>query len=198
MKVAFKHVLLFSLLSLLFCGRAIAEFEQGNSQKIISAPDKDGIKVIDGSGTENLLLHERKGGSRVSVSTVAVFTLAMAAATGLGAVPFFFVELDPQWAGICNGMASGVMLSASFDLIQEGQEHGAGNWVVIGILAGGIFIWLCKKVMDPIFLLLYYFILALKILPCKFGCCFLGILYFCRMLMWRSLKLSCFFFFLLI
>ncbi|OMP09227.1 Zinc/iron permease [Corchorus olitorius] len=71
----------------------------------------------------------------------------MAAATGLGAVPFFFVELDPQWAGICNGMAAGVMLAASFDLIQEGQEHGAGSWVVIGIVAGGFFILLCKKLM---------------------------------------------------
>ncbi|XP_022761367.1 putative zinc transporter At3g08650 isoform X3 [Durio zibethinus] len=86
--------------------------------------------------------------NRVSVSTVALFTLAMAAATGLGAVPFFFVELDPQWAGICNGMAAGVMLAASFDLIQEGQEHGAGTWVVIGILAGGIFILLCKKFLE--------------------------------------------------
>ncbi|KAG6595540.1 putative zinc transporter, partial [Cucurbita argyrosperma subsp. sororia] len=157
MAVGYKQVLLFSLLFLLFCGLAIAEFEHGNSQKIISAPDRNvGMKVIDGSGTENVfgfedakyLLHERKEGSRVSVSTVAVFTLAMAAATGLGAVPFFFVELDPQWAGLCNGMASGVMLAASFDLIQEGQEHGAGNWVVIGILAGGIFIWLCKKFLE--------------------------------------------------
>ncbi|KAF3535304.1 hypothetical protein F2Q69_00024220 [Brassica cretica] len=52
-----------------------------------------------------------------SVSTVVLFTLAMAAATGLGAVPFFFVKLDPQWAGICNGMAAGVMLAASFDLV---------------------------------------------------------------------------------
>ena len=96
----------------------------------------------------NSVVGSRKGGSnKVSVSTVALFTLAMAAATGLGAVPFFFVELDPQWAGLCNGMAAGVMLAASFDLIQEGQEFGAGNWVVTGILAGGIFIWLCKKVM---------------------------------------------------
>ncbi|XP_012091009.1 putative zinc transporter At3g08650 isoform X2 [Jatropha curcas] len=72
----------------------------------------------------------------------------MAAATGLGAVPFFFVELDPQWAGLCNGMAAGVMLAASFDLIQEGQDHGAGNWVVIGILSGGVFILLCKKFLE--------------------------------------------------
>ncbi|CAL5387002.1 unnamed protein product [Camellia sinensis] len=99
--------------------------------------------VIDGIGTEDVLLSdsgtngldERKVGSgRVSVSAVAFLTLAMAAATGLGALPFFFVELDPQWAGICNGMVAGVMLAASFDLIQEGQEHGSGNWFVFAIL----------------------------------------------------------------
>jgi zinc transporter ZupT len=82
----------------------------------------------------------------VLVSTVAWSTLAMAAATGLGAVPFFFMELEAQWAGLCNGMAAGVMLAASFDLVQEGQVYGSGSWVVFGILGGGIFIWLCKKV----------------------------------------------------
>jgi zinc transporter ZupT len=71
----------------------------------------------------------------------------MAAATGLGAVPFFFMELEAQWAGLCNGMAAGVMLAASFDLVQEGQVYGSGSWVVFGILSGGVFIWLCKKVL---------------------------------------------------
>lgn len=89
----------------------------------------------------------KSANSEVSVSTVALFTLAMAASTGLGAVPFF-VERDPQWPGLCNGMAAGVMLAASFDLVQEGQGHGAGNWVVIGLLAGGLFILLCKKVVN--------------------------------------------------
>nr|CAN76000.1 hypothetical protein VITISV_019164 [Vitis vinifera] len=52
------------------------------------------------------------------------------------------------WARICNGMDAGVMLVASFDLVQEGQEHGIGNWVMVGILARGIFIWLCKKFLE--------------------------------------------------
>lgn len=131
-----------------------AEGENENIQRI-RAPDKNigRSNFIDGTGTEKVMdfsvtndERDQKSHTRVSVSTVALFTLAMAAATGLGAVPFFFLELDPQWAGICNGMAAGVMLAASFDLIQEGQEHGAGNWVVVGILSGGIFILLCKKV----------------------------------------------------
>lgn len=150
--------LLFLLLSFLAFGNSNAESENEVLHKVRTAPHKDvGSIVIDGTGVENSFKVEngnnvvgnsnRKGGSnRVSVSTVALFTLAMAAATGLGAVPFFFVELDPQWAGLCNGMAAGVMLAASFDLIQEGQDYGSGSWVVTGILAGGIFIWLCKKV----------------------------------------------------
>nr|DAD38572.1 TPA_asm: hypothetical protein HUJ06_012894 [Nelumbo nucifera] len=129
------------------------------SLRIRTAPQRDVENtVIDGSGIQIASdvskdkyngFGERKGGNgRVSISTVAWFTLAMAAATGLGAVPFFFVELDPQWAGVCNGMAAGVMLAASFDLLQEGQSHGSGNWVVFGILAGGMFIWLCKKFLE--------------------------------------------------
>lgn len=127
-------------------------------QRTISAPRRDiESTVIDGTG-KVVGLHspeifqgfdERKVGSnKVSVFTVAWLTLAMAAATGLGAVPFFFVELEPEWAGLCNGLAAGVMLAASFDLVQEGQSYGGGNLVVIGIMSGAVFILLCKKVLE--------------------------------------------------
>lgn len=158
MQLGFQQFLLFSLFFLVLSGCVKAESETESLPKLRTAPHRNvGDNIIDGSGTETAfrsedgksVLGERKGGTtRVTVSTVALFTLAMAAATGLGAVPFFFVELDPQWAGICNGMAAGVMLAASFDLVQEGQEHGTGNWVMVGILAGGIFIWLCKKFLE--------------------------------------------------
>ncbi|EEF30564.1 putative zinc transporter At3g08650 [Ricinus communis] len=158
MQFIFKKALFFFLLSVVFLSCVLAESENETSEKLRSAPHKNvGNNVIDGSGTENSIdfeststgLGDKKGTyNKVSISTVALFTLAMAAATGLGAVPFFFVELDPQWAGLCNGMAAGVMLAASFDLIQEGQSHGAGNWVVIGILSGGVFILLCKKFLE--------------------------------------------------
>ena len=156
MQFIFKKALLFFLLSIVIFSCVFAASENESSERLRSAPHKNARNnVIDGTGKENTIdfestsseLGDKKGSyNKVSVSTVALFTLAMAAATGLGAVPFFFVELDPQWAGLCNGMAAGVMLAASFDLIQEGQSHGAGNWVVIGILSGGIFILLCKKV----------------------------------------------------
>lgn len=157
----FRQALLVLLFFIVLFGCFAAENENEISERIIAAPHKNvGRDVIDGTGVENasgfddtnsVLGEMRVSHNRVSVSTVALFTLAMAAATGLGAVPFFFVELDPHWAGICNGMAAGVMLAASFDLIQEGQAHGASNWVVIGILAGGIFILFCKKVMALFF-----------------------------------------------
>lgn len=149
-------ILLLLLFLVIFSHVSTAEHKQGTSQRVITPPQRNaGDVVIDGSGREHVIIPDKSdngmgnwkaGNNRVSVSTVAIFTLAMAAATGLGAIPFFFVELDAQWAGICNGMAAGVMLAASFDLIQEGQAHGSGSWVVLGILAGGIFIWLCKKV----------------------------------------------------
>ncbi|KAE8812247.1 putative zinc transporter [Hordeum vulgare] len=118
---------------------AVAQTEIGHVRVTREAPD---VKLED-AGRQDA----SKGG-RVSVYVVAWSTLAMAAATGLGAVPFFFLELEAEWAGLCNGLAAGVMLAASFDLVQEGQMYGSGRWVVFGILSGGIFIWLCKKILE--------------------------------------------------
>lgn len=156
LRVTLAAILPFLLFIVIFSHGITAEQENEFLQRVRAAPQRNaGNVVIDGSGREHIFLSDKNdngmdqwqvGSNRVSLSTVAISTLAMAAATGLGSVPFFFVELDAQWAGICNGMAAGVMLAASFDLIQEGQGHGSSSWVVFGILAGGIFIWLCKKV----------------------------------------------------
>ncbi|KAJ8748793.1 hypothetical protein K2173_011349 [Erythroxylum novogranatense] len=157
MRFGIRLVSFFLLFHIVLFGCILAESERKIPEKLRSAPNEDVGRIIYGTGLENDIktesmasgMGEQKGSyTRVSISTVALFTLAMAAATGLGAVPFFFIELDPQWAGICNGMAAGVMLAASFDLVQEGQAHGAGSWVVIGILFGGIFILLCKKFLE--------------------------------------------------
>uniref|UniRef100_A0A0D9WF55 Zinc transporter n=1 Tax=Leersia perrieri TaxID=77586 RepID=A0A0D9WF55_9ORYZ len=119
---------------------AVAETEIGDVLRVVQkAPDRELESAIKPDGSKS---------GRVSVSTVAWSTLAMAAATGLGALPFFFLELEAQWAGLCNGLAAGVMLAASFDLVQEGQAYGSGSWVVFGILSGGFFIWLCKKFLE--------------------------------------------------
>lgn len=155
MESRLKQVLLLLLIVLALVKYGSAEPREVVAPKLRVAPLKN-LKndFIDGTGTKDVLggsestADGNNGNGKVSVGTVAILTLAMAAATSFGAVPFFFVELDPQWAGLCNGMAAGVMLAASFDLIQEGQDHGHGNWVVFGILSGGIFIWLCKKFLE--------------------------------------------------
>ncbi|KAF5953354.1 hypothetical protein HYC85_006210 [Camellia sinensis] len=105
MDLRFKQVLLFMLFLVVLNGYAIAESETESLPRLRAAPFRNtGGSVIDGIGTEDVLisdsdtngLDERKVGSgRVSVSAVAFLTLAMAAATNLGAIPFFFVELDP-------------------------------------------------------------------------------------------------------
>ncbi|XP_047943727.1 putative zinc transporter At3g08650 [Salvia hispanica] len=153
MGIRLNQILLVCLFAVTFSHSITAELDSQTLQRVITAPRRnaEGGGVIDGSGTEHI--NDETGGwqdgnGRVSVSTVAICTLAMAAATGLGALPFFFMELDPKLAGICNGMAAGVMLAASFDLIQEGQGHGSGSWVVLGILSGGVFILLCKKFLE--------------------------------------------------
>lgn len=69
-----------------------------------------------------------------------LFALVTAIATGLGALPFFFIkELPRKWLGISNAIAAGLMLAASFNLIYEGITHDA--WMVTaGVVAGLIFI----------------------------------------------------------
>lgn len=153
MNLLTRAVLLSAIFFALLNGIAVAQSTYEVERRVQTAPRRDvGNNVIDGTGKEVGSdgsvgsLPESGQRNRIPISTVAWLTLAMAAATGLGAVPFFFVELQQQWAGICNGLAAGVMLAASFDLVQEGQDNGSGNWVVVGILTGGVFIWLCKQV----------------------------------------------------
>lgn len=68
----------------------------------------------------------------------SVFAAAMvtALATGLGAVPFLFVrQISAWWLSIANGVAAGLMLGASHNLIAEGTKLDPGR-VLLGILAG--------------------------------------------------------------
>lgn len=63
-------------------------------------------------------------------------TTIMSSASGLGAVPFFFVgSLSVEWAALANAIACGVMLAASFDLVHEGQPYGAG-YTILGVILG--------------------------------------------------------------
>jgi zinc transporter ZupT len=76
----------------------------------------------------------------VNVSDVFWMTLVMAAACGLGALPFFFIEnISSVWAGMANAVACGVMLAASFDLLHEAEGYQSVP-LVFGLVAGCLFI----------------------------------------------------------
>lgn len=71
-------------------------------------------------------------------ATLQVFLYASltAVATGLGALPLLFVKnIAKRWLGLGYALASGLMLSASFNLIYEGITYDMWR-TVIGILAG--------------------------------------------------------------
>jgi zinc transporter, ZIP family len=56
----------------------------------------------------------------VKTLAVALAALATAVATGLGALPFAFVDtMSRRWLGISNALAAGFMLSASGALVIE-------------------------------------------------------------------------------
>jgi hypothetical protein len=76
-------------------------------QKLTMNPDQLHMPGAPGSNT------------RVPVSTVAIMTLFMSLASSLGVIPFFFVgKLSKPWAGFANSLACGVMLAASFGLLE--------------------------------------------------------------------------------
>lgn len=68
-------------------------------------------------------------------------------------MPFFFVrKLSRQWLGTCNAIASGVMLAASFGLLQEGFEIVAsegGAWrLFLGLALGLAFIVASQRFLE--------------------------------------------------
>jgi len=81
----------------------------------------------------------------MSVSLWHVFWVALATdlATGVGALPFFFVRtLSLRWQGIAYAVAGGMMISASvFSLAEQGLGRGAVWELVAGMLAGSAFYW---------------------------------------------------------
>jgi hypothetical protein len=78
--------------------------------------------------------------SKVNVRDVFWMTTVMAAACGLGAMPFFFIEkLSKGWAALANAVACGVMIAASFDLLHEAESYGPAP-LILGLVVGCLFI----------------------------------------------------------
>lgn len=68
-------------------------------------------------------------------------------ATGLGAVPFFWLRaLRPRWQGVGTAATGGMMLSASlFALIGEGLQRGRLYQVILGLLVGAAFFTITER-----------------------------------------------------
>jgi zinc transporter ZupT len=80
-----------------------------------------------------------------TVTIAAAFT---AITTGLGALPFFFVEkLSRRWLAVANSIASGLMLGASHGLIGEGFNYSQAR-TILGLLIGVIFIAVTQRLLD--------------------------------------------------
>jgi len=81
---------------------------------------------------------------------VVVFLYAgvTAVATGLGAIPFLFARtVSDRLLAISNGVASGLMLGATFGLVSEGSSY--GTWQVLGgANLGVLFILLTQRILD--------------------------------------------------
>lgn len=74
------------------------------------------------------------------VLDVFLFALLTAVATGLGALPFLFVEEPSRtWLGVSNSLAAGLMGAASAGLIYEGFDYGVLR-VALGFVLGVAFI----------------------------------------------------------
>ncbi|ESS02406.1 MAG: putative divalent heavy-metal cations transporter [uncultured archaeon A07HR67] len=81
--------------------------------------------------------------------------LVTAIATGLGALPFFFVdEFSDRWNVGLWGVASGIMVTVSvFGLVDEGIAYAAGGLPVLliaGLLAGVVLVEVGDRLLDRI------------------------------------------------
>lgn len=84
----------------------------------------------------------------VTPLTVTLAAAVTAVATGLGAVPFFFVKaVSRRNLGLANGVAAGLMLAASLMLFYEGGMRSV--WKVgLGALLGGMSIVISRYFLD--------------------------------------------------
>ncbi len=83
-----------------------------------------------------------------TIPLVFVAALITALATGLGALPLLLRGArNGRWLGLGNALAAGLMLAASFSLVQEGFAFGPLR-TLGGVLAGVVGIVLAKRWLD--------------------------------------------------
>ncbi len=74
-----------------------------------------------------------------TIFKVFIYALITALATGIGAIPFFFIKkISDSFLGKANAIAAGLMLSASYSLIFEGYKE--NEWMTLGGMLSGVFL----------------------------------------------------------
>jgi zinc transporter ZupT len=82
------------------------------------------------------------------VFQVFIYALITALATGLGAIPFAFIKkITGKIMGISNAIAAGLMVGATFTLIDEGIEQDYLK-TLFGMAIGLLFILGVEKILD--------------------------------------------------
>jgi zinc transporter ZupT len=83
-----------------------------------------------------------------SVLQVLLISSLTAAATGLGAIPFYFVpQMGRVWVGISSALAAGFMLGASIGLIYEGSLKSSIS-TALGAVVGIAFIYITRRAIE--------------------------------------------------
>jgi zinc transporter ZupT len=84
----------------------------------------------------------------INIYTIFLAALITALATGLGAIPFFFVkDVGPWWLSAAYAIAAGLMLGASHGLITEGLDYSATR-LILGIGIGLVFMTLTHNALQ--------------------------------------------------
>jgi len=79
---------------------------------------------------------------------VFLAALLTAIATGLGPLPFaIWRSMSPKTVSICNGIAAGMMIAASFSLLQEGFDLSPIR-TIAGLLGGFAFIAVSHSIIE--------------------------------------------------
>lgn len=69
---------------------------------------------------------------KVTPQDVWYYGWITAVSTGLGVVPFYiFSKPGVFWRGVCNAVAAGMMIAASYSLVKEGLEPIEGSFHII-------------------------------------------------------------------
>lgn len=79
---------------------------------------------------------------------VFLAALVTAVATGLGPLPFaIWRSMSPKAVSVCNGIAAGLMIAASFSLLQEGADLNPGR-TILGLVGGFVFIAISHSIIE--------------------------------------------------